>query len=84
MNIRYLFLFHTPLGAVLLKKALAQRQIMFRVFDAPRQLTAECGVAVSFNLPHDDCFQPFLNQDVSAVYRLDNESFPVLMWRDEQ
>ncbi len=84
MNSGYLFLFHTPLGAILLKKALARRQIIFHVFDAPRQLTAECGVAVSFTLPDDDEFQHYLNQEVSVVYRLGNDGAPELIWRDER
>ena len=79
----YLFLFHTSLGAIKLKKALAARDVAFRVIDAPRRLTAECGVAVAFTLDGDEAFRSFLNQDVSAVYRV-GDGEPALLWQDER
>lgn len=82
MAVDYLFLFHTPLGVIRLKKALAARHIAYRVIDAPRQLTAECAMAIEFALTEESGFQPLLNAEVCAVYRL-GAAAPVLLWRDE-
>lgn len=82
MAFHCLFLFHAPLGAIRLKKMLAERQISYRVIDAPRKLTAECGVAVEFALDDADAFRALLNPEVCAVYHV-KDGAQELVWRDE-
>lgn len=81
MQNNYLFLFHTALGAVKLKKALSAKQIDYRVIDAPRSLTAQCGLSVKFALPDADNFSALINDQVSAVYQYQGETL-ALRWRD--
>ncbi|GKX54855.1 hypothetical protein SOASR030_09670 [Leminorella grimontii] len=78
----YLFLFHTPLGIIQLKKALAAKGLTYSVIDAPRALTAECGMAVKLFLPDGESFLPLINEQVNAVYLI-NDDKPVLKWEDE-
>lgn len=78
----FIFLFHTPLGAVLLRKTLSAQGIDFKVIDAPRQLTADCGIAVSVILPDACDFMALLNHEVSAVYQYEAQ-IPRLRWQDE-
>lgn len=82
MRHRYLFLFHTPLGVIQLKKVLTAKGIAYSVIDAPRSLTAECGMAVTFFLPEEEGFIPLINEQVSAIYLIDDDK-PVLKWEDE-
>ncbi|SQI41335.1 Protein of uncharacterised function (DUF3343) [Leminorella richardii] len=78
----YLFLFHTPLGVIRLKKALTERDIVYCVIDAPRALTADCGMAVTFSLAKGLEFSSLVNEQVSAVYQTEGDSV-TLKWRDD-
>ena len=82
MSHNCLFLFHTPLGIIQLKKKLNAEAISFSVIDAPRALSSECGMGVKFSLSHERGYQPFMNEQVKAVYRIENERYH-LIWEDE-
>lgn len=82
VNHNCLFLFHTPLGVIQLKKKLISNAMPFTVIDAPRKLSAECGMGVQFSLPDDKRYFPFITDQVKAVYRIENEGY-ILIWQDE-
>ncbi|GKX49936.1 DUF3343 domain-containing protein [Budvicia aquatica] len=79
----YQFLFYTPLGVILLKKQLMLKGIEFCVMDAPRQLSAECGMSVRFSLTKDEGYRSFISPQVSAVYRVECERY-ISLWQDSQ
>lgn len=79
----YQFLFYTPLGVILLKKQLMLKGIEFFVMDAPRQLSAECGMSVRFRLVNDEGYQQLINPQVSAVYQVEHQRY-ILLWQDER
>ena len=53
MNAEFLYLFHSTLGTVRLRKRLEQQPHAFRVCDVPRLLSAGCGLAIRLHCPPD-------------------------------
>ena len=51
MNQEFLYLFHSTLGTVRLRKRLEQHGQSFRVCDVPRRLSAGCGLAIRLHCP---------------------------------
>ncbi|MBK5072786.1 DUF3343 domain-containing protein [Budviciaceae bacterium CWB-B4] len=83
MNNEYLFLFHTPLGVIQLKKKLNDWDIHFLIIDAPRTLSAECGMAVRFELTERYQYSTLINSQVKSVYQITAEGYDIL-WQDQQ
>lgn len=82
VNHNCLFLFHTPLGVIQLKKKLTRYAMPFTVIDAPRKLSAECGMGVQFFLPDEKRYFLFINDQVKAVYLIEDDRY-ISIWQDE-
>lgn len=68
----------------MLKKCLKAKGINFKVMDAPRALTAECGMSIQFTVVNEtQDYQLLINHQVSSVYRVDGKNY-ILLWRDSQ
>ncbi|MBK5142529.1 DUF3343 domain-containing protein [Budviciaceae bacterium BWR-B9] len=83
MSREYLFLFHTPLGVIQLKKRLNEWGIHFLVIDAPRVLSAECGMAMRFELTESHQYSALINSQVKSIYQITTEGY-VVLWLDAQ
>ncbi|QBH96541.1 DUF3343 domain-containing protein [Limnobaculum zhutongyuii] len=71
------------MGVIKLKKKLNGWGVNFQVIDAPRTLSAECGMAVRFELVELRPYLTLINSQVKAVYQVTAEGYHVL-WQDEQ
>ena len=69
MNQEFLYLFHSTLGTVRLRKRLEQHDQSFRVCDVPRLLSAGCGLAIRLHCPPDEWQQWCQSGETAAVFR---------------
>lgn len=69
MNQEYLYLFHSTLGTVRLRKRLEQHAQSFRVCDVPRQLRLGCGIAIRLHCLPDEWQGWVQPGETAAVYR---------------
>lgn len=76
----YQFLFHNTLGAIQLKKTLQSRAIPFTMTDAPRELTASCGLSLRFEWS-GDIHEFIVPQQTQSIYRFINNAYQ-LYWQD--
>lgn len=76
----YQFLFHNTLGAIQLKKQLNAQDISFKMMDAPRELTASCGLSIRFDWDKNvECF--IVPAQTQAIYIWQNSGYQ-LYWQD--
>lgn len=68
MNAEFLYLFHSTLGTVRLRKRLAQQPHPFRVCDVPRRLSAGCGLAIRLHCPPGEWQQWCQRGETAAVF----------------
>lgn len=74
----YLFLFHSTLGVVRMRKALQAAKMTFRVADIPRTLRGGCGLAV-WLLCEDGTEQQWISPgETQAIYRCRGETFELV------
>ena len=69
MNQEFLYLFHSTLGTVRLRKRLEQHGQSFRVCDVPRQLSAGCGLAIRLHCLPDEWQNWCQHGETTAVFR---------------
>lgn len=78
----YQFLFHNTLGAIQLKKQLQAQQIPFKMMDAPRELTATCGLSIRFDCQND--VERFIVPEQTQTIYIWQESQYQLYWQDKR
>ena len=69
MNEEFLYLFHSTLGTIRLRKRLEQYGQSFRVCDVPRQLSAGCGLAIRLHCLPDEWQLWCQRGETAAVFR---------------
>lgn len=69
MNEEYLYLFHSTLGTLRLRKRLEQHAQSFQVCDVPRPLMRGCGIAIRLRCLPDEWQSWCLQGETAAVYR---------------
>ena len=73
MNAEFLYLFHSTLGTVRLRKRLELQPHAFRVCDVPRRLSAGCGLAIRLHCPPEEWQQWCQRGETAAVFRCDED-----------
>ena len=73
MNAEFLYLFHSTLGTVRLRKRLEQQPHAFRVCDVPRRLSARSGLAIRLHCPPEEWQQWCQRGETAAVFRCDED-----------
>lgn len=68
MEETYLFLFHSTLGAVKMKKRLQFDGTTFRVADVPRSLRAGCGLSIYVTCPAGGQTRWYAAGETESVY----------------
>ncbi|TBL86604.1 DUF3343 domain-containing protein [Hafnia alvei] len=75
MEDEYLFLFHSTLGVVRLKKRLQAQNVVFKVADIPRQLSSGCGLSIRLRCPKPELSQWWVDGETSAIFRCEGEVY---------
>lgn len=65
---RYLVIFYTFSGVMQLERALKKREIIFETMPAPRKLSVDCGVSLTFD--HEDINQLIESVNTTNIYRI--------------
>lgn len=79
MEERYLFLFHSTLGVVKMKKRLQSAGVNFRVADVPRALRAGCGLSVYVVCPPGEQIRWYAAGETESVYRCQNGEYHLII-----
>ncbi|TBM28781.1 DUF3343 domain-containing protein [Hafnia paralvei] len=78
MQDEFLFLFHSTLGVVRLKKRLQAQNREFKVADIPRQLSSGCGLSIRLSCTASELALWWVNGETSAIFRCaEGEYVPV-------
>lgn len=73
MSTTYQVMFHTSLGAVLLRDWLKTQGVTFQMMDAPRHLSADCGLSIRVDWPQGA--HKLINEHVSGLYRVEGDEY---------
>ncbi|ALR75283.1 DUF3343 domain-containing protein [[Enterobacter] lignolyticus] len=74
----HLFLFHSTLGVVQMRKALQKANVPFRIADIPRRLRGGCGLALWLQGADADARRWVIPGLTQAIYRCDGDAFILL------
>lgn len=74
----YLFLFHSTVGVVRMRKALQAAEMTFRVKDIPRQLRGGCGLCIYLSCEEGEQQRWVVAGETEAIYRVDEGVFMLL------
>ena len=74
--LNYLALFSSTTAAVKFYRKLSKLTIPVEMLPVPRQLSASCGVAVSFAWAQNP--QPLLDETISRLYKIRNNEYELI------
>lgn len=74
----YLYLFHSTLGVVRMRKALQAAGMTFRVADIPRALRGGCGLAIWLTCEPGDARRWIFPGQTEAVYLCRGEEYRLI------
>ncbi|HCB1497580.1 uncharacterized protein DUF3343 [Klebsiella oxytoca] len=74
----YLFLFHSTVGVVRMRKALQAAGMTFRVKDIPRQLRGGCGLCIYLSCEAGEEQRWVVLGETQAIHHFDGEAFELL------
>ncbi len=74
----YLFLFHSTVGVVRMRKALQAAGASFRVKDIPRQLRGGCGLCIYLSCEEGEEQRWVIPGQTEAIFRVEDQEFQPL------
>lgn len=74
----YLFLFHSTLGAVRMRRALQAAQMTFRIADLPRTLRGGCGLAIWLICRTGEEQRWVISGETEAIYLCQGEEYQLI------
>ncbi|MEJ1012575.1 DUF3343 domain-containing protein [Klebsiella pneumoniae] len=74
----FLFLFHSTVGVVRMRKALQAAGVAFEVKDIPRQLRSGCGLCILLERTEADARGWIVPEQTAALYQQNGEAWRCL------
>ena len=74
----YLFLFHSTVGVVRMRKALQAAGATFRVKDIPRQLRGGCGLCIYLSCEEGEEQRWIIPGQTEAIFRIAGDDYQLL------
>ncbi|MEN0615757.1 DUF3343 domain-containing protein [Klebsiella indica] len=74
----YLFLFHSTVGVVRMRKALQAAEMHFRVKDIPRQLRGGCGLCIYLSCKAGEQQQWVIPGETEAIFCVTGDNYQLL------